>query len=773
MKITRALANLGVLLLCALLLFLSGTAPASGRSPASGPWPASAAVAAAANCTVPSESGAAVPQLASGAAAVRWAIGVAKTMNVPRKGQIIAVMVMYQETTLRNLANDGSSPSVNWPAPGRAYWLSVTRLSLKYPHDKFGALDGAHDTDSIGLFQQRPAYGWGSYGGSTGVTDPEGVVQRLLDPRWESMAFFGGPTSASVNTGLLNVPGWQNMTPADAAEAVQGSTMGNLYAQWEASATRQVDNNQDAPAVALPWYRGGGGGALTCTSIPTDPALGEAGRNPFGVVDDVAVQGTAVRVAGWALDPDAVNGTTALHFYDFGPNGTRVDTRGLANLRRDDVNRVYNLLGNFGFDAQLSGLESGHHTICVYAINVARGTGNAELGCRDVDLPTPSIPGAAVSVRPARIADSRSNLQVHGAVPGQSTVTVQVTGRGGVPAGVSAVVLNVTVIKPRAAGYLSVWPSGLPWTGTSNLNFSAGQDIPSAVVVAVNGDGAVQLLNGSAAPLDLAIDVDGYILSGTPADAGALVTIAPARVADSRINQQIRGSVAGYGSTTVKVAGVAGVPARNDVSAVLVTVTAVRPLAAGFVSVGPSGRPWTGTSTLNFQAGQNIPNLAVVPVGADGSVQLLNGSAGPVDLLVDVDGYVLDGTPVAAGAMTSVPPARVADSRISQQISGAIPGMGTAAVQVAGRGGVPAHGVTSVVLNVTAVYPAAEGFLSVWPAGSPWPGTSNLNFQPRVTIPNAVVVPVGADGKVQVFNGSGGPVDLVVDVDGYILTGPG
>jgi len=77
------------------------------------------------------------------------------------------------------------------------------------------------------------------------------------------------------------------------------------------------------------------------------------------------------------------------------------------------------------------------------------------------------------------------------------------------------------------------------------------------------------------------------------------------------------------------------------------------------------------------------------------------------------------------------------------------------------------------VLNVTTVYPAAEGFLSVWPAGSPWPGTSNLNFQPRVTIPNAVVVPVGADGKVQVFNGSGGPVDLVVDVDGYILTGPG
>ena len=169
--------------------------------------------------------------------AVRTTIGVAKSMGVSLKGQIIAVMVMYQESSIRNLANDGTSvQAASWPSPGRAYWMNVTKLSLKYPHDKFGSRDGAHDTDSIGLYQQRPAWGWGNYGSSTGTTDPEGAVQRLLDPRWEAMAFFGGPSSAAPTSGLLDVNGWEEMAPTDAAEAVQGS---NIPSTTRSGRTRQ------------------------------------------------------------------------------------------------------------------------------------------------------------------------------------------------------------------------------------------------------------------------------------------------------------------------------------------------------------------------------------------------------------------------------------------------------------------------------------------------------------------------------------------------------
>lgn len=198
------------------------------------------------------------PTPAARDAAVRATIGVAKTMGIGRDGQIIAVMVMQQESSLRNLANDGTSTFNSWPWPGRAYWLATTKLSLRYPHDRFGVRDGANNADSIGLYQQRPAYGWGDYGVSTRRTDPAGVVRRLLDPRWEAMAFFGGSRSAAPNSGLLDVGGWQSMSKNDAAQRVQGSNTPNAYGQWETLATQYVDRNQDAPPVDLPWYPGGG-----------------------------------------------------------------------------------------------------------------------------------------------------------------------------------------------------------------------------------------------------------------------------------------------------------------------------------------------------------------------------------------------------------------------------------------------------------------------------------------------------------------------------------
>ena len=44
---------------------------------------------------------------------------------------------------------------------------------------------------------------------------------------------------------------------------------------------------------------------------------------------------------------------------------------------------------------------------------------------------------------------------------------------------------------------------------------------------------------------------------------------------------------------------------------------------------------------------------------------------------------------------------------------------------------------------------------------------SNVNAPAGTTVPNLVVVRVGADGKVNLFNNSGA-VDVVIDVAGYI-----
>ena len=100
-----------------------------------------------------------------------------------------------------------------------------------------------------------------------------------------------------------------------------------------------------------------------------------------------------------------------------------------------------------------------------------------------------------------------------------------------------------------------------------------------------------------------------------------------------------------------------------------------------------------------------------------------------------------------------------------------MPSTGSISVQVTGQGGVPATGVSAVALNVTVAAPTAAGYITVWPSGTPQQQTSNLNFQAGQNIPNLVIVPVGADGKIQLFNGSGGTVHLIADVAGYILGG--
>lgn len=117
----------------------------------------------------------------------RIIIQVGREMKIPNYGIVIALATAAQESTLRNL--------------------------------NYG------DRDSVGLFQQRPSSGWGT-------------PQQILDPRYATRAFFGGPNSPTPgNTrGLLDIPGWQNKSVAAAAQAVQISAFPDAYAKWETSA---------------------------------------------------------------------------------------------------------------------------------------------------------------------------------------------------------------------------------------------------------------------------------------------------------------------------------------------------------------------------------------------------------------------------------------------------------------------------------------------------------------------------------------------------------
>ena len=379
--------------------------------------------------------------------------------------------------------------------------------------------------------------------------------------------------------------------------------------------------------------------------------------------------------------------------------------------------------------------------------------------------------GAFGSLSPARILDTRHGTGATGPVGANKSVTVQVTGHGGVPAsGVGAVVLNVTATAPTAPGYLTVYPDGTTRPTTSNLNFSAGETVPNLVVVPVGADGKIDVFNGSGGTVQVIGDVSGYYLSGTPAIAGAFGSLSPARILDTRHGTGATGPVGANKSVTVQVTGHGGVPA-SGVGAVVLNVTATPPTAPGYLTVYPDGTTRPTTSNLNFSAGETVPNLVVVPVGADGKIDVFNGSGGTVQVIGDVSGYYLSGTPAIAGAFGSLSPARILDTRHGTGATGPVGANKSVTVQVTGHGGVPASGVGAVVLNVTATAPTAPGYLTVYPDGTTRPTTSNLNFSAGETVPNLVVVPVGADGKIDVFNGSGGTVQVIGDVSGYYLSG--
>ncbi|WP_286268176.1 M23 family metallopeptidase [Brooklawnia propionicigenes] len=128
--------------------------------------------------------------------------------GVGRDGIQIALMAALTESTLRMLANTGAYPE-----------------SGTYPNDGDGS-----DHDSLGLFQMRPAAGWGT-------------VAELMDSTYQARAFFGGPAGPNHPSprGLLDIPGWQEMDKGSAAQAVEVSAYPDRYRNYEPVAATILD----------------------------------------------------------------------------------------------------------------------------------------------------------------------------------------------------------------------------------------------------------------------------------------------------------------------------------------------------------------------------------------------------------------------------------------------------------------------------------------------------------------------------------------------------
>ncbi len=120
-------------------------------------------------------------------------------MGLPRRAFVVAIATALQESQLRVLANVNVPESFNY-----------------HPRDGYGS-----DHDSIGIFQQRRSI--------YAIND----VKWSMDPRYSAIKFYNG---------LKNVEGWESMSVAEAAQAVQVSAFPDAYAKHEGAAELIVDS---------------------------------------------------------------------------------------------------------------------------------------------------------------------------------------------------------------------------------------------------------------------------------------------------------------------------------------------------------------------------------------------------------------------------------------------------------------------------------------------------------------------------------------------------
>jgi len=280
---------------------------------------------------------------------------------------------------------------------------------------------------------------------------------------------------------------------------------------------------------------------------------------------------------------------------------------------------------------------------------------------------------------------------------------------------------------------------------------------------------------------------------------GEFHPLTPARIYDSRnfdggpINEAAPGPkqiAFGHATFPTQVLGKGGIP--NDPSqvlAIVANITVTGPSSAG-VLAAYGNKPTNLTSLLNFQANDVVSNNAIISPDSAGNITIdLYGGAGTAYVVIDVFGW-LSTSNVGAGAsqgsrLIPTNPGRILDTRDGYNVRQG-PISGGTSIDVPIRGVVPKNSATALVpgdgsvvgavLNVVGITDRPGGvstYLAATPAEVPAgqsPTTSNVNLPASFIKANLVIVPVGADGKVHIFN-KFGQADVAIDLVGYLQSG--
>ena len=466
-----------------------------------------------------------------------------------------------------------------------------------------------------------------------------------------------------------------------------------------------------------------------------------------------------------AMMPEAANNASATLVGPSGPIDVCVlsaaNTSGVAQQILSGDNAVIivprTVLGE-GTYSVVAG-TSARNVSWSFSVDPAAATGAASAAPTPTPVPVaqPTAPATGLApLAPARIVDTRfGNGGTR--LAGGSVTHLQVTGQGGVPADARAVMANVTVTDPAAAGFLTMWNCSAARPEVSTLNFSINETVANAATIPLDSSG--QLCAFTSVSADLVIDVGGYYSASA---SGRYMPVAPVRLLDSRDGVGTPARLGGGSVVELPVVGTAGVP--TNASAVALNVTGILPTGNAFVTTFPCGEI-PPTSSLNPAAGRVTPNLVMAQVSSAGTVCFYTNV--DIDLVVDVVGYVAPG---ASNKFTPTTPFRFTDTRdvLRVEVNAGQSGVRLAAsqtlvVQIAGVRGVPSN-ARAISANLTVADATSKGFVTAFPCGDV-PTASNVNYEVSSPVANAAELPLSAGGAICIYSSSSAQV--IIDVNGW------
>jgi hypothetical protein len=365
----------------------------------------------------------------------------------------------------------------------------------------------------------------------------------------------------------------------------------------------------------------------------------------------------------------------------------------------------------------------------------------------------------------ARAYDTRNNIGVSaGMMRGGTTRLVDL---GIADPSVKAALVNITMVGPLGGGYVTASQPRTEHPATSNVNAAPGEIVANASIVPVDSSGHILLY--TFVTTDVLVDVMGTFRQVTAAEPGGRYRpLSPRRLIDTREpfdSATNNFTSVSSGAVTVVNAPVVdrlGVPAGASAIAFIVTGLSGASPNSGHVTVYPGGSALPPSSNLNVNGSNDVrPNLVVVPLGSNGSIDLRLSSA--ANVVVDVAGYFTN-TVSGAGLYHLISPSRQVDSRIPLGSTVlAADGVGT----LNPTGAVP-DGAAAVSQNVTLTQTKTGGFLTAYPSDESRPLASNANStgagQDRAALTLTKVGAAGA-GSIAYYSSSG--TDWVVDITGY------